>query len=115
MEFSFEYGNLLKDIVRNRDVFLSLVYVGILLLYIPYRLAIGLFKQTTYSKVNIVGVHYLVTTWLIGALIIGIMQFNYVSVLKLFLVWTSVALINLSFVLNNSKLLFKLYQSFLPQ
>ncbi|WP_282055637.1 hypothetical protein [Maribacter luteus] len=110
MEFSFEYSDLLKVMNNNLAVIQSLAYIGILLLYIPYRFLISLFKQAPDGKLNIIGLLYFGTTWFMGAIIVGIMQYTEQSVLKMYLVWIIIVLINLMFVLNNNSLLYKVYQ-----
>ena len=111
MEFSFEYYDFLRVLNSNLAVIKSLAYVGILVLYLPYRFLLGLFNQAPDGKMNILGLLYFGATWFIGAIVVGIMQYNDLPVLKLFLVWTIIALVNLMFVLNNNSLLYKIYQS----
>ncbi|SIS97586.1 hypothetical protein SAMN05421766_10617 [Zobellia uliginosa] len=111
MEFSFEYVDFLKGINNNIDVIQSLAYIGILVLYIPYRFLISLFKQAPDGKMNILGLLYFIATWFLGAIIIGIMQYNDQATLKLFLVWAAIAFVNLIFVLTNHSLLYKIYQT----
>ncbi|MBU3024055.1 hypothetical protein [Zobellia galactanivorans] len=111
MEFSFEYVDFLKGINNNIAIIQSLAYIGILILYIPYRFLISLFKQAPDGKMNILGLLYFSATWFLGAIIIGIMLYNDQATLKLFLVWAAIAFVNLIFILTNHSLLYKIYQT----
>ena len=111
MEFSFEYGDFLKSLNNNPAVIQYFAYIGIMLLYIPYRLLISLFNQAPDGKMNILGLLYFGATWFLGAIIVGIMQYTEQAALKLYFVWTIIALVNFGFVLTTNSLLYKAYQS----
>ena len=112
MEFSFEYFDFLKSLNSNTSVIQSIAFIGIILLYLPYRLLINLLKQDSDGKMNIMGLLYFFATWLMGAIAVGILSYNSQSGIKMFLVWVVIALVDLLFVIKNSNRLFKAYERF---
>ncbi|SHK06938.1 hypothetical protein [Pseudozobellia thermophila] len=109
MEFSFEYFDILKSINSSSDSIRLMAYGGILLLYIPYRLLLKLFKQNATGKMNSLGLLYFVLTWLMSGFTIGVLCQDETSGIKLFLVLISIITVNLIFVLNNHSRLYKVY------
>ncbi|WP_276166942.1 hypothetical protein [Zobellia alginiliquefaciens] len=115
MEFSFESYEFIKSINENANNIRLLAYIGVPLIYIPYRLVLKLLKQDMNGKINLLGLFYFIIIWIMSGVTLGILCQDETSGLKLFLVLVSIISVNLVFVLTNHFRLYKLYQSTLKE
>lgn len=109
MEFSFEYIDVWRAINENRNMLYSFAFVGVVLLYLPIRLVVNILGQAPDGKLNVVAGFYILFTWLMGTIGLGVLSFAHPPGITIFLFWCSIALVNLSFAISNASIIYKYY------